>query len=72
MSLAVGIPGVVLERDLPIPTIEDKIEPQGHTEDAAACNANLEPLDVAGKHVRNLVWGNGTENTARRVLSRQL
>ena len=24
------------------------------------------------KHVRNLFWGNGTENTARRVSSRQL
>jgi len=24
------------------------------------------------KHVRNLFWGNGTENMARRVLSRQL
>jgi hypothetical protein len=27
--------GVVLEQDLPIPMIEDKIEPQGHAEDAA-------------------------------------
>jgi hypothetical protein len=33
-SLAAEIPGVVLERDLPIPMIEDKIEPQGCAKDA--------------------------------------
>ncbi len=47
-SLAAKIPRVVLEQDLPILTIEDKIKPQGCTEDAAAHNANLKPFDIAG------------------------
>ena len=35
-SLAAETPGVVLEQDQPIPAMEDKIKPQGRTEDAAA------------------------------------
>ncbi len=48
LSLVAEIPGVVPEQDLPIPTIENKIEPQGCTENPVACNTNLEPFDVAG------------------------
>jgi hypothetical protein len=38
LSLLAEITRVVLEQDLPYPTIEDKIEPQGCAKDAAACN----------------------------------
>jgi hypothetical protein len=48
LSLVAEIPGVVLGQDLPIPTIEDEIEPQGRTKDAAARNAKLKPFDIAG------------------------
>jgi hypothetical protein len=41
------IPGVLLEQDLPILTIEDKIKPQSRIKDAAARNANLKLLKVA-------------------------
>ena len=34
--LAAETPGVVLKQDQPIPSIEDKIEPQGRAEDVAA------------------------------------
>ncbi len=47
-SLVAEIPRAVLERDLPISRIEDKIEPQDPAKDAAACNANLEPFNIAG------------------------
>jgi hypothetical protein len=55
------IPGVVLERDLPIPTIEDKIKPQGHAEDAAARNSNLEPFNAAGVDVPTIVRANNNK-----------
>jgi hypothetical protein len=48
-----------VERDLPIPTIDNKTEPQGCAKDAMAGNANLEPFDVAAvdalmiKHTNN-------------------
>jgi hypothetical protein len=35
-SLMADIPGVVLEQDLPISMIEDKIKPQGHAKDVAS------------------------------------
>ena len=38
-SLAAETPGVVLERDQPIPSMEDKIKPQGRAKEAAARNA---------------------------------
>jgi hypothetical protein len=47
-SLAVEHPGVVLGQDQPLPSIEEELVLQGHAKDAVACNANLEPLDVAG------------------------
>jgi hypothetical protein len=46
--LAAKIPEVVLERDLLIPTIEDKIEPQGCAEDNPAHSANLKPFNITG------------------------
>jgi hypothetical protein len=42
--LAVEFPGVTLDPDTP--AIDDKIIPKGRTEDAAAQNANLAPLNV--------------------------
>ncbi len=47
-SLAAEHPGVVLGRDQPLPSIKEELVPQGQAEDAAACNANLQPFDAAG------------------------
>jgi len=47
-SLAAEHPGVVLGRDQPLPSIKEELVPQGQAEDAVACNANLQPFDVAG------------------------
>ena len=47
-SLAAEHPGVALGRDQPLPSIEEELVPQSRAKDAAACNANLQPLDVAG------------------------
>ena len=48
-SLATEHPGVVLGRDQPLPSIEKELIQQGHTKDAVARNANLEPpLNAAG------------------------
>jgi hypothetical protein len=58
LSLAAEIPGTVLEQDQPIPIIEDKIKPQGCAVDAAACNANLEPFDVAKVDVPTIICAN--------------
>jgi hypothetical protein len=44
-SLAAEHPGVVLGRDQPLPSIEEELVPQGRAEDAAACNANLQPQE---------------------------
>ena len=49
-SFAVETPGVVLKQNQPIPSVEDEIKPQGRAEDAAARNANLEPINVTGVH----------------------
>jgi hypothetical protein len=47
-SLAVEHPGVVLRQDQPLQSIEEELIPHGCAKDAVACNANLEPFDVAG------------------------
>jgi hypothetical protein len=60
-SLVAEIPGVVLEQDLPILMIEDKIEPQGRAENAAACNANLKPLNVTGVDAPTIICANNDE-----------
>jgi hypothetical protein len=41
--------------------IEDKIEPQGRAEDAAACNSYIEPFDVAGVAAPTIVHANGND-----------
>ncbi len=46
-SLTAEHPGVVLGQDQPLPSIKEKLVPQGCAKDAAACNANLEPFNVA-------------------------
>jgi hypothetical protein len=61
LSLASEIPGVVLEEDLPIPTIEEEIEPQGCAEDAAACNTNLEPSNVTGVDALTIIHANNND-----------
>jgi hypothetical protein len=58
LSLAAETPGVVLERDQPIPSLEYKIEPQGRAENAAAQNANLEPINVAGVDTSTIIHAN--------------
>ena len=45
-SLAADISRVVLEQDLSISMIEDKIEPQGRAKDSVAHNWNLKPLTL--------------------------
>ncbi len=47
-SLVAEFPGVALDRDLPIPSIEEEFAPQGRAEDVAALNANIAPYAVAG------------------------
>jgi hypothetical protein len=58
---AAEIPGVVLKRDLPIPPIEDKFEPQGRAKDAVACNATLEPFYVTGVDAPTIILANNDE-----------
>jgi hypothetical protein len=60
-SLAAEIPGVVLERDLPIPTIKDEIKPQGCTKDATAGNANLESFYIAGVDALIIICANNNK-----------
>ena len=57
-SLAAEYPGVVLGQDQPLPSIEEELVPQGRAEDAAACNANLQPFDVAGVVAAPIVHAN--------------
>jgi len=57
-SLAAEHPGVVLGRDQPLPSIEEELVPQGRAEDAAACNANLQPFDVAGMEAAPITHAN--------------
>ncbi len=42
------LPGVVLGQDMPQPSIEADLTPQGRTEDEAARNTNHKPFDVVG------------------------
>jgi hypothetical protein len=58
LSLAAEIPCIVLNQDQPYPLIEDKIEPQGHTKDAVARNANIEPFDIARVDALTIVCTN--------------
>ena len=47
--------------------------PWSHNKEFNAYLSDDSPFTIPRKkHVRNLVWGNGTENMARRVSSRQL
>jgi hypothetical protein len=39
---------VALRRDQPLSSIKAELDPQGRAEDAAAHNANIQPLDIAG------------------------
>jgi hypothetical protein len=55
-SIVVELPGLSLERDMPIPTIEAEFEQQGHPENEAAHNANLLPFAAAGVN-----WGHNHE-----------
>jgi hypothetical protein len=57
-SLAAEHPGVVLGRDQPLPSIEEELVPQGQAKDAAACNANIQPFDVAGVVAAPIVHAN--------------
>ncbi len=57
-SLAAEIPGIVLDPDQPIPSIEDKPKYQGCAEDAAARNANMELFNVAGVEALTIVCAN--------------
>jgi hypothetical protein len=47
-SLTRKFPGIALNCDLPVPSIEDKYEPQGCAKDTAALNANIVPCAIAG------------------------
>jgi hypothetical protein len=47
-SLVAEFPGVTLDRDITIAALDDDVEPHGRPEDAAAHNAGLEPLGIAG------------------------
>ena len=47
-SITPEFPDIALDRDLPVPSIEDEYEPQGRAKDAAALNANTAPYAVAG------------------------
>jgi hypothetical protein len=61
-SITAELPRVVLERDLPIQTIEDKIEPQGRAKDTTAHNANLELFDIAGVGALTIIHANNDKS----------
>ncbi len=44
-TLAAELPGITLDRDMPVTAVEEAIPPQGRAEDSAAANAGLAPLD---------------------------
>ncbi len=58
-SLAAEHPGVVLGQDQPLPSIEEELVPQGQAKNAAACNANLQPFNIAGVAAAPIVHANG-------------
>jgi hypothetical protein len=41
--------------------MEDEIEPQGRAKDAAARNANLEPINAAGVDTPTIIHANANE-----------
>jgi hypothetical protein len=47
-SIVAEFPGVTLDRDIAVATVEDDVEPHGRLEDAAAHNAGLEPVAIVG------------------------
>jgi len=47
-SIPAEFPGVDLEHDTPMETIEEEFVPHSHPEDAAALNASYVPPDLAG------------------------
>ena len=47
-AVTAEFPGVDLARDAIGPTVEDDVEPHGRPEDAAALNADILPVDIAG------------------------
>jgi hypothetical protein len=57
-SLAAEHLGVLLGRDQPLPSIEEELISQGQAKDAAACNANLQPLNVTGVVAALIVHAN--------------
>jgi hypothetical protein len=60
-ALTAEIPGMVHDRDQLIPLIEDKIDPQGRAEDAAAQNANIELFNIPGVDAPRIVCTNNDE-----------
>jgi hypothetical protein len=44
-----------------LPSIKEELVPQGQAEDAAACNANIQPFDVAGVVAAPIVHANVDE-----------
>ncbi len=49
---------MVLGRDQPLPSIKEELVTQGQAKDAAACNANLQPFNVAGVAAAPIVHAN--------------
>ncbi len=46
--LAAEFPGITLDCDVAVPSIEEEIIPHGRAKDAAACNANVAPFVAVG------------------------
>jgi hypothetical protein len=59
--LMAEFPGIMLKGNIPMPSIEDKIKPQGRAKDAAAQNANLAPFTVAGVSDPGIIGANDDE-----------
>jgi hypothetical protein len=49
---------VVLGRDQPLPSIKEKLVPQGQAKDAEACSSNIQPFNVAGVVAAPIVHAN--------------
>jgi hypothetical protein len=54
-SLVAKFPGVTLDRDHPIPTIEEDIIPQGRAKADTARNANMEQFAIAGMDAPTII-----------------
>jgi hypothetical protein len=59
--LVAEFPGITLEGDIPMPSIEDNIKPQGCAEGAAAQNVNLAPFAIAGVEGPNIIDTNNNQ-----------